>query len=242
MAGANNSWRSCFLITLWLLPASAVAQTVTSADEPTSFQTAQPGISPVQDLPRIQLFAGYSALPDRDPYFRPFGGGHGWAVGGAVTLGRHVDLAAEFDRHSSTTPARTTCGSFAIPGCEDSYVGEVDNTLSYVSVGPRFGVAARRFRVVGLVAPWYQVSRSSAHSFTRPAYSGEPGTTAGEIVTRTAPAKSVWAAGLQIGGGLEFDLNRRLAVRAIQVNYDLYGFGEGPGLRLRFKSGLVLRL
>lgn len=142
-------------------------------------------------------------------------------------------MIADFDAHSWTTHGRATS--------TNDDIGESETTLYYVSVGPRFVVPANRVVVFGLAAVEYQTSRFSAFSSVGPAQPGEPGTTPGELVTTTYPARSAKAWGLGVGGGADITVTRRLAVRVVQINCSLVGLGEGPWRTLRLKSGLVLK-
>lgn len=220
---------------------------------PSSPTLLQQGGTPVHDSHKIEVFAGYSYLPQLDDVVKNFDdSGHGWGTSLSVNLRRHLDLIADFDTHSWTTHERWVCSASVTGtattgrqpirlGCADTYIGESDTTLYYLSVGPRFVVPANRVVLFALAAGEYQTSHFSGLSIVGPAQRSDPGRTPGELVTQIVGQRSAAAGGLGVGGGADISVTRRLAVRAIQINYAVLAFGEGPGRKLSLKSGLVLK-
>jgi opacity protein-like surface antigen len=253
MADSNHGWLGTLLLTVVLCPTSAFTQTVfeeTADVQP--IQNMQRGVpvgdgtggeandgrlslsrppptllhqagTPAPDTHRIELFAGYSYLPELDSLVKDFNdSGHGGALSFSVNLTKHVGLLADFDAHSWTTHARTICPPSGM-GCVDST--DTRTTVYSISVGPRFVVPVGRGSVFGLVGGEYQRNRYSESFLVGP----------GQLTNHSK------AFGLAVGGGADYTVTRHLAVRVIQIDYSMLSFGEGPGRNLRLKSGLVLK-
>lgn len=227
--------------------------------------------------PRFELFGGYSFAPETDSYLVDSEPGHGWAVGLAVNLHRHWGLAIDVDGQTWTDRgtldsidlSRVACAAQA-SGC-GAIRGDERVSLSYVSVGPRARLAARRLTIFGTVALEMQRSRLSGHDlayvgraddqafithfaarpqnyFTNRPFVREPwGSPLERYGDNLAARASVGQAsasawGVGVGGGVDVALGRRVVARLVQANYSLGAFGEGPGRRLRVKAGIVFRL
>lgn len=148
--------------------------------------------------------------------------------------------------------------------------GDLDVTLTYVSAGVRFRVPWRRLNAFGLALTEVQRSQWSeqdsavacraadtmcvAKISTEPASWGSnvppvfntwdrPLERYGDIVVgrSRSGAYSSGAWGFGFGGGADLSLGSHVGVRLIQVNYSLGGFGEGPGRKLRIKTGLLVK-
>jgi opacity protein-like surface antigen len=253
MASSNHRWLGPLVLTVLLCPTVAFTQTVfrPSADvqrilgvrqtvlvidgtgrgttdgrlslSRSSRMPRQQAGTPPHDAHKVELFAGYSYLPELDSFVKDFNdSGHGWGAGLSVNLGKHLDLLADFDAHSWTTHARQICSP---SGVECADLADARTTVHSFSVGPRVVVPVKRATLFGLVGGHYQRNRYS-ESFP-----------VGSQLSNHSKAF-----GLGLGGGMEFTVTRHLAVRVIQVNYSMLSFGEGPGRNLRLKSGLVLKL
>ncbi len=196
-----------------------------------------PGVSAARDYPRVELFGGYSHLPERDSFIKPFADpGRGWGAGLNWNFRRSFGLFVDVDSHRWTLHERRSSpggfvlgsGSGPLMGNE-FYIGDQDLTLYYLSAGPRAVVRSDRFAVFGLAALEFQHSHSSEHKF------------ADATSTIVQPGGSSRAYGFGLGGGADVSLTSRVAIRAVQINYSLAAFGEGPGRKLRIKTGIVFK-
>ena len=94
MCSSNRRALGRLVLAVLLFPASGFAQTV----------------SPVRDSPKVELFAGYSYMPELDSLIRSFNDpSHGWGASLGAKLNQHVGLLVDFDAHSWTTHGRTVC-------------------------------------------------------------------------------------------------------------------------------------
>ena len=172
--------------------------------------------------PTVELFAGYCYLPETDALVRSFNdSGHGPAAGVNLNFHKYVGLAIDFDTSSWTVHARDI-GDFSM--------GQQRIRLSFLSIGPRFTWRSERFTLFGTPTLDYQRSQFSSMTIVDPANLGN------QIV----PASNSNAWGLGLAGGIDLILTKHIALRLAQINYSLGGFGEGPGRRLRIKTGIVL--
>lgn len=202
---------------------------VTVAAQPGRPALTAPGPQPVQPPstdsllpagpPRIELLAGYSFLPETDPLVQSFSdAGHGVGAGISVNLRRSFGFVVDVDSHAWTVHQHGSRGDQRI-------------RLTYVSSGPRFMIRATRLSAFGVGTVDLQWSDYSTQ----------------EIIDALNPddrsccggSASAW--GFGFGGGADVGLTRRIAVRALQVNYSLGSFGEGPGRKLRLKTGVVFK-
>jgi len=134
---------------------------------------------------------------------------------------KYVGLAIDFDTSSWTVHARDI-GDFSR--------GKQQIRLSFLSIGPRFIWRRERFILFGTPTMDYQRSQFSSMTIADPANPGN------QIV----PASNSNAWGLGLAGGMDLILTKHIALRLAQINYSLGGLGEGPGRRLRIKTGIVL--
>jgi hypothetical protein len=170
----------------------------------------------------VELFAGYCYLPETDALVRSFyDSGHGLAASVNMNFHKYVGLAIDFDTGSWTVHARDI-GDFSM--------GEQRIRLSFLSIGPRFTWRRERFTLFGTPTMDYQRSQFSSMTIVDPVNPGN------QIV----PASNSNAWGLGFAGGIDLTLTKHIALRLAQINYSLGGFGEGPGRRLRIKTGIVL--
>lgn len=182
---------------------------------------AQPGASLSTGPPHVELFAGYSFLPETDPVVQSFSdAGHGVAAAISINLRRSFGLVVDMDSHAWTVHGH---------GSDTFYRGDQRIRLTYLSFGPRFVLRARRLSAFGLGTvdlQWSDYSTLEIFDERHPE-------------NRSCCGGSASAWGFGFGGGADVGLTRRIAVRALQVNYSLGGFGEGPGRKLRLKTGIV---
>ena len=189
-------------------------------------QTASSGSSPSTKPPRVELFAGYSYLPETDAYNRPFSdAGHGFGASASVNLSKYFGFVADFDNHSWTVHGRTVPGTLG-----DVDFGDQRRRLTYASFGPRFVMRTKRVSTFGFATLEWQGSQFSTVEYW---WNGNRYTTGGN-------SARAWGSGL--GAGVDIGLTKHIAVRAFQVNYSWLAFGEGPGRRVRLKFGLVFKL
>lgn len=257
--------RAAFL-GLFLLSTVTPASSQTVANGPTTQTRAV--------LPRYELFAGYSYLPDLDEYRASRAGGHGWSVALAVNLHKYWGLVVDADGQTWTSRGELAPAGFSsltcprVAGC--SLRGDEQIRLTYLSFGPRVQLRNGRFVAFALGAVEAQRSHYSeldlayvgraddlafiAFYSTRPQAYGSnrryifdmwdgPLERHGDnVVARARLAeKSSAAWGFGFGGGADLTLTERIGVRLVQINYSLGGFGEGPGRKLRVKTGVVFR-
>lgn len=189
--------------------AASATQTVASSDEDPAF--------------RIELFAGYSHLPETRSSVQSFSdSGHGVAVSLSVELRQQVSLVVDFDTHAWTVHGH---------GTETFFRGDQNIHLTYVSLGPRVGVRRGWFSAFALVSGDLQWSQFSEQTIIR----------AGIPDRSCCAGSSSGAFGWGFGGGVDLNLTNRIAVRAFQVNYAPLAFGEGPGRKIRIKTGIVFK-
>lgn len=186
--------------------------------------TASPAsVEPSDHVPRWEVFGGYASLPETDSVVKEFSdAGQGLAAGVNVAFSRYIGLSVNFDTSSWTVHSRNI---------ENTHIGDQDIRLSYFSVGPRFTARTKRFSFFAMPTIDYQWSRFSDIIIIM------PDTPEGQ----TYPGNSASAWGLGVGGGTDLILTRLIALRLIQVDYSLGGYGEGPNRNLRFKTGVVIR-
>ena len=220
----------------------ATGQAVTSGTSEPGNQIGPPG--PVNrvsatPVPRMEIFGGYSYLPESGS--RVMEAGHGFALALDMNFGPHFGLRADFDanlfaRHAERAPA-------AIGGYE---LTREDITLYFYSVGPRFVQRWKRVNVFGEGLLEGQTSKWDGYSQVMPgATSGAedvPCLIAGRpnlVLPCTVPGHTSSAFGLGVGGGLDARVGERFAIRVLQINYFLGWFGGGPDRNLRLKTGVV---
>jgi hypothetical protein len=187
-------------------------------------QTASSGSSPSTGPPRVELFAGYSYLPETDSYVRSFtDAGHGFGASAAFNLSKSFGFVADVDTHSWTVHGHPV---------QDVSFGDRRMRLTYASFGPRLAIRAKRVSTFGFVTFDWKGSHFSTMEYW---WNGTRYTTDGN-------SARAWGPGF--GAGVDIGLTKHIAVRALQVNCSLGGFGEGPGggRQLRLKFGLVLML
>jgi len=226
------------------------------------------------DLPRVELFGGYSYLPNLDEYaeVKP---AHGWAIGLTVNFRRHFGVVIDLDSHTWTDPGSLTSVDFSQLQCPlDAYGclfrGDEGHSLRYFSIGPRAHIQKGRLTIFGLAAFEVQRTRYSEqdlarvgraddlefvarvsikpqnYSYTRPYVFNtwdRPLERHGDnVVARARLAGSTAGAwGFGIGGGADVSLGELVGVRLVQINYSFGGYGEGPGRKLRIKTGIVFK-
>ena len=170
-----------------------------------------------------QVWGGYSYLPELDSFVQSFSdSGHGFAAGMSFDFQRHIGFVADFDTHAWTVREH---------GSETFIRGDQDIRLSYLSIGPRVVVPTSRVTAFGFGTFDFQWSHFSEQTIMD----------ADNPDNQSCCGGSASAFGFGVGGGVDISLSRRIAVRAIQGNYSLGGFGEGPGRKLRVKSGIVFK-
>ena len=206
-----------------ILMVLAVTVTVAAQPGPQTVQIPSSVSSLSTGPPRVELFGGYSFLPQTDPVVQSFSdAGHGVAAGISVNFRRSFGFLVDVDSHAWTVHGH---------GSDTFYRGDQRIRLTYLSFGPRFTIRAKRLSAFGLGTVDLQWSD----------YSTQEILDALNPDNRSCCGGSASAWGFGFGGGTDVGLTRRMAVRALQVNYSLGGFGEGPGRKLRLKTGGVFK-
>lgn len=221
----------------------AIGQTVTSQTNEPETQVGSPG--PVNRVsatptPRVEIFGGYSYLPAPNPP-SAMEAGHGVAFALDVNFGSHFGLRADFD--ASVFARRAERAPDALGGYE---LTPEDITLYDYSIGPRSVQRWRRVSVFGAGLLEGQMSRWNGYSQVMPGATNGAGDVACLVAGRpslvlpcTVPGHTSRAWGLGIGGGLDARIRERFAIRVLQINYFLGGFGSGPDRKLRLKTGVM---
>lgn len=169
--------------------------------------------------PRVEVFGGYSLLhtPGADTTF------HGWDTSATVNfnrwLGFEADVSAVYFDYTFFYPADNE--------------GRPDRTLKsygYVShylFGPKF--ALRRSRYIPFAHALFGMSHGIQHNTL-----SVPGGS-------TSFDGSVNQFAMALGGGLDLNLSRRIALRPLQADYVLDRFYGLNVNRFRYSSGVVFR-
>jgi hypothetical protein len=219
--------RHAFLVLMVLtVPIAVTAQPrrpALGAPSEQTVHTPSTGSSPSTGPPRVELFAGYSFLPETDSFVQSFSdAGHGVGASLSVNLRRSFGLVVDVDSHAWTVHGH---------GSETFYRGDQRIRLTYLSFGPRFMMRAKRLSAFALGTvdlQWSDYSTQEIFDALHPD-------------NRSCCGGSASAWGFGFGAGADVGLTRRIAVRALQVNYTPGGFGEGPGRKLRLKTGVVFK-
>ena len=226
--------RSAVILTMLLVPLGVKAQNASASVGEPNRQNA-PAVTADADFPVVELFGGYSYLPEMDSFIEGFADpGHGWGASFDWNLQKYFGVFLDVDRHIWTLHERriTNTGFVLGPGPligNGIYIGDQDMALYYFSAGPRAVVRSNRFAVFGLAAFEFQRGHSSESTFA-------------DASNRTVvPGGSSRAYGFGLGGGTDVSFTKHLALRAFQINYSLASFGEGPGRKLRIKTGIVFK-
>jgi len=226
-----------------LLGTPAAGQAGTSHSNQPGGQVGPPG--PVNQpspppTPRVEVFGGYAFLPPPN-HPSPMEAGHGFAFALDVNLAPHFGLRADFD--VSFLGRRPERAPDVFGGYE---LTREDITLSYYSVGPRFVHRWKSVSVFGAVLLEAQRSRWGGYSQVAPgatAGAGDAPCLAGgrpsPVAPCAVPGHTSGAWGFGISGGLDARIRERVAIRVLQYDYFLGGFGSGPKKRLRLKTGIT---
>ena len=185
--------------------------------------------------PKVELFLGYSywrSVPDSTG--NRIDGMNGGSTSLAYNFNRHVGLVADFAGFGVDSLEFSSLG----PAYSPSRNVDAESTVFSVMFGPRFS-----FRDHGKFTPFLQVLGGVAHAYdvtldgcTAPIYACTP-----------LPAQTAFA--MTAGGGLDYRLNHRLALRLLQAEFLLTRFqdptsatgADGWQSNVRLSTGLVLR-
>lgn len=185
--------------------------------------------------PRVELFMGYSfwrAVPDSTK--NRIDGMHGGSTSLAYNLNRRVGLVVDFGGFKVDSLEFTNTGA----GFTPSRVVDVKSNVFTVMFGPRVS-----WRDHDRFTPFLQVLGGVAHAddvtlvgCTAPIYACTP------LLKETAFAMTA-------GGGLDYRLNHRIALRLFQAEYLLTRFQDPTSLtndhgwqsNVRLSAGIVLR-
>lgn len=179
-----------------------------------------------QETPKAELFGGYS-------YFHADGGGNfnGWNGSIAVNLKHWVGLVGDFRGHYSSDVSEVR---ISIPGFPStSSRVEADANIYNFLFGPRFS-----YRKKESITPFAHAlfGASRAH------FEGTATTVSGSTSVTVSFSGSETSFAAAFGGGLDLKLGKSFALRVIQADYLLTGFGNSTQHNARISTGLVFRL
>lgn len=183
-------------------------------------------LQPEISFPRFEVFGGYSyANVDRRTF--PREGLHGWGASANVNLNSYFGFTAGFGGQFGKATARNALACIDISPTPPACLGEVDFSTTQFLFGPRIAGRTKKLTAFGHALFGGNHSRFSSL------------TTNGS----TRPARSETDFALAVGGGLDINLNRRLAVRALQADYlPVRERGIFWLDNLRLQTGVVVKL
>lgn len=156
------------------------------------------------EYPRVEVFGGYSYVNiDNIGFgFVSRESAHGWAASASVNFHKHFGATADFAEQFGHTPVSPACIQiFPLPpGCVVRRPGFSTNQVLF---GPR--VTARVDRLTGFGHVLFGLNRTRISSSTVAGF------------TLQADTETQFALGL--GGGLDINAGRRLAIRVVQFDY-----------------------
>jgi outer membrane protein OmpA-like peptidoglycan-associated protein/opacity protein-like surface antigen len=185
--------------------------------------------------PKVELFLGYSywkALPDSTG--NRIQGMHGGSTSLAYNLNRHLGLVFDFGGFKVDSLQFTNTGPLFTP----SRVVDADGSVYTVLFGPRVS-----FRDHDRFTPFFQVLGGFARA------SQVTVNNCNATIYACIPLPTETAFAMTAGGGLDYRLNHRIALRLFQVEYLLSRFQDPSSLtkengwqsNVRLSAGLVFR-
>lgn len=185
--------------------------------------------------PKVELFLGYSywkALPDSTG--NRIQGMHGGSTSLAYNLNRHLGLVFDFGGFKVDSLQFTNTGPLFTP----SRVVDADGSVYTVLFGPRVS-----FRDHDRFTPFLQVLGGFARA------SQVTLNNCNATIYACIPLPTETAFAMTAGGGLDYRLNHRIALRLFQVEYLLSRFQDPSSLtkengwqsNVRLSAGLVFR-
>lgn len=183
-----------------------------------------------QEHPKAEVFGGYS-------YFRADGGAnlHGWNASVSGNLNSWFGLVADFSGHydSSSSRSELRFPTFPFPGIPGSPPVSIsvnsDTSVHTFLAGPRFSYRKKE-RITPFAHALFGASRR--HAETEVIFDGAGRTFFSANNTSFAAA---------LGGGLDVELSKNIALRVVQAEYLLtrsFGFN---GNNARLSTGIVFR-
>lgn len=185
-----------------------------------------------QEYPKAEVFGGYS-------YFHADGGAnlHGWNASVSGNLNSWFGLVADFSGHYDSSSSRTELrfppfpGFPGIPGSPFpvSITVNSDTSVHTFLAGPRFSYRKKE-RITPFGHALFGASRR--HAETEVTFDGGGRTFFSANNTSFAAA---------LGGGLDVELSKKIALRVVQAEYLLtrsFGFNENNA---RVSTGIVFR-
>jgi outer membrane protein OmpA-like peptidoglycan-associated protein/opacity protein-like surface antigen len=185
--------------------------------------------------PKVELFLGYSywkALPDSTG--NRIQGMHGGSTSLAYNLNRHLGLVFDFGGFKVDSLQFTNTGPLFTP----SRVVDADGSVYTVLFGPRVS-----FRDHDRFTPFLQVLGGLARA------SQVTVNDCNAVIYACIPLPTETAFAMTAGGGLDYRLNHRIALRLFQVEYLLSRFQDPSSVtkengwqsNVRLSAGLVFR-
>jgi outer membrane protein with beta-barrel domain len=175
-----------------------------------------------QQAPKAEVFGGFS-------YFHTEGGGnlYGWNASVAGNLNNWFGLVADFGGHYDSNSSTSTIILPGIPG--STFRLENNMNVHTFMVGPRFS-----YRKSERITPFGHIliggmrrhikSDFQSGSFGRNSFTDTQTTVAGAV-----------------GGGLDVNLGKSIALRVVQADFVLTHFFSTPQSNARVSVGLVFR-
>lgn len=184
-----------------------------------------------QEYPKAEVFGGYS-------YFRADGGGnlHGWNASVGGNLNSWFGLVADFSGHYDSTSSRTELRFPPFPGFPEipgfppvSISVNSDTSVHTFLAGPRFS-----YRKKEKITPFAHALFGASRSHTETEVILDNG-------SRTFFSGNNTSFAAALGGGLDIELSKNIALRVIQADYLLtrsFGFNANNA---RVSTGIVFR-
>lgn len=184
-----------------------------------------------QEYPKAEVFGGYS-------YFRADGGAnlHGWNASVSGNLNSWFGLVADFSGHYDSSSSRSQLslpdfpGFPGIPGSPSlSFAVSSETSVHTFLAGPRFS-----YRKKERIAPFAHAlfGASRRHAETEVIF---------DSAGRTFFSSNNTSFAAALGGGLDIELSKNIALRVVQAEYVLtrsFGFS---GNNTRVSTGIVFR-
>lgn len=184
-----------------------------------------------QEYPKAEVFGGYS-------YFRANGGAnlHGWNASVSGNLNSWFGLVADFSGHYDSTSSRSQFsfpgfpGFPGIPGSPPLSIAVSSDTRVHTFLaGPRFSYRKKE-RITPFAHALFGASRR--HAETEVILDG---------ASRTFFSGNNTSFAAAVGGGVDVELSKNIALRVVQAEYVLtrsFGFN---GNNARVSTGIVFR-
>jgi hypothetical protein len=186
------------------------------------------------EYPRVEIFGGYSYINlDTPEFFDDRPSANGWAASFSLNFNERFGLTGDFGWQVRDMLASfDTCppGSLCIVG--DIAFGVAEPQTNQILGGPRYTLRGDRFTGFAHILAGLQRTTIPAFSAIR--------VLDGSTVIAPETSKTDFA--LNFGGGLDWSVNDRWAVRVVQFDYlPVRTGGTGWAQNVRLQSGVVVK-